>query len=430
MAISESQSTLFDLVLSPLSRDLFLSEFWGKFFLRQVGHKGKFESLFSWAELNAILNHHRLPPSQLKLFRDDKQIDVYLFLADNKRKPRLNPAVLINHLAAGATLILDNVDDLAPKVGQLSEAFEEVLRSRTLVNLYASWRTQKGFDLHWDAQDTVILQLSGRKHWKVYPPTRQHPLKEDVEAPLVPTGDAAWEGILEDGDMLYLPRGWWHVAFPLDEPSLHLTVTIVPANGVNLLKWSVEQLKRNAEVRMNVPHLANDAARKWYVQRLRELLVEFWNDEVLERFITEWEGAIAPRPSIRLPFGPIEARAPISMETNVRLASSRRIGFVAAAENGFVFFVAGGFKGECSTGLVPALRLLSGTVSHSIGELCAQLPNQNDISKLMILITALAMKGAVQIESRGPIDEKDVSGRRLTELEADRGAEIGEKTKP
>lgn len=399
MATSETQFTLFDLVISPLSRESFVSESWGKSFLRLVGYKGKFESLFSWEELNAILKHHRLPPSQLKLFRDGQQIDPNLFLGTIKGEPRLNPGVLINHLAEGATLILDNIDELAPTLGQLSEAFEEVLRSRTYVNLYASWRTQKGFDLHWDAQDTAILQLSGRKHWKVYPPTRLHPLKEDVEAPLVPTGDPAWDGILEDGEMLHLPRGWWHVAFPLDEPSLHLTVTMVPANGMNLLNWSIKQLKRNPEVRMNVPQLANDSARKAYVERLRELLMELWTDDVLERFLPEWEAAIPLRPRICLPRGPKEARAPISMETNVRLASSRRIGFVTPAENGFVSFVAGGFKGECSTDLVPALKLLSGTVPHSIRELCAQLPNQNDISKLMILITALEMKGAVQKEN-------------------------------
>jgi hypothetical protein len=156
---------------------------------------------------------------------------------------------------------------------------------------------------------------------------------------------------------------------------------------------------------MNVPHLGGDEERKRYVGRLRELLKQFWSDGVLERFLAEWEAGIPLRPRIRLPLEPIEASAPISLETNVRLPSTRRMAFGTPSEKGIVSFEVSGFKGECSTDLVPALKLLSGTVSHSIEELCSQLPNQTDISKLMILITALAMRGAVQIDSREHLEE-------------------------
>ena len=50
-------------------------------------------------------------------------------------------------LADGATLIVDQVDELAARVGDLAADFEDVLRTLTSVNLYAGWRTQKGFDL-------------------------------------------------------------------------------------------------------------------------------------------------------------------------------------------------------------------------------------------------------------------------------------------
>src|SRR5258707_5695835 len=99
VAIEQSQAIAFDRVISPLRRDAFLCEFWGKSFLRLVGYKGKFAALLSWEELNAILKQHRLPPSQLKLFRDGKRIDSNHYMAANKGKPRLNPAALINCLS-------------------------------------------------------------------------------------------------------------------------------------------------------------------------------------------------------------------------------------------------------------------------------------------------------------------------------------------
>lgn len=398
--LEERHARTFDRLISPLSRDAFLSQFWGQSFLRLVGYKGKFESLLPWEELNTILEQHHLEPPRLRLLRDGKQLDSRLYLGPNKERSALKPGSLINCLAEGATLSLDNVDELAPGLGQLSEALQEVLRSRTFVNLYASWRTQRGFDLHWDDQDTVILQVSGRKHWKLYPPTRLHPLKNDVETPLTPSGEPAWDGVLEDGDLLYLPRGWWHVAFPLDEPSLHLTVTIKPADGTDFMLWIVERLKSSSEIRMRVPHLASDLDRKQYVSTLRERLNESWDDDALERFMAEWEANIPLPPKLCLPSEPLESRSTITLETGVRLASSRRMSFFGTTADGTTSFVAGGIRGECSTHLAPALAELRGTTSCSVEELCAHLPDQGARSELITLLTALTMRGVIQIEHR------------------------------
>ena len=113
-----------------------------------------------------------------------------------------------------------------PPITDIAESLERLFRVRIQVNAYAGWRTSHGFDLHWDDHDVFILQVAGRKQWKVYGMTRKYPLAVDVE-PTVEKPDAPlWEGMLEDGDLLYIPRGWWHVATPLDEPTLHLTVGV------------------------------------------------------------------------------------------------------------------------------------------------------------------------------------------------------------
>src|SRR6266849_3329283 len=140
------QLTGFDLAISPLSRTQFLSEFWGESFLRTAGEKGRFQSLLPWTELNSILEGHRLEPPRFRLWRDGKPVDRNRYLSVGGAKPCLKPASLINCLAEGATLILDHIEDFAPHVRELIEAFEEVFRTRVCANLYAGWRTQKGFD--------------------------------------------------------------------------------------------------------------------------------------------------------------------------------------------------------------------------------------------------------------------------------------------
>ncbi|MEO8327642.1 MAG: hypothetical protein ABI618_17465, partial [Nitrospirota bacterium] len=52
--LEETQFLAFTRVISPLTFDEFLSKFWDEAFLRVVGYPGKFASLLSWEELNAI----------------------------------------------------------------------------------------------------------------------------------------------------------------------------------------------------------------------------------------------------------------------------------------------------------------------------------------------------------------------------------------
>ena len=150
---------------------------------------------------------------------------------------------------------------------------------------------------------------------------------------------------------------------------------------------------------MNVPHVANDLERKQYFPKLRELMVAaLQDDELLGQFQRDWEAKIPLRARTRLPLAPIEQRAPIGMETEVRLATARRLVFNQPTESGKVPFTAGEIRGECSFDLVPALEKLSGTSNHSVRELCAHVPSQESARMLMILLTALAMKGAVWTE--------------------------------
>src|SRR5205809_4362393 len=96
----------FDELISPLSRESFLSTFWGRSFVYLGGRKGRFASLLTWEHLSSILELHSLVPPRLRLVREDKPVDPNLFLRSNLNRSRLNSAGLINCLAEGATLIL------------------------------------------------------------------------------------------------------------------------------------------------------------------------------------------------------------------------------------------------------------------------------------------------------------------------------------
>jgi ribosomal protein L16 Arg81 hydroxylase len=392
MTINEN-AHIFDQLIAPLPKQTFLSEFWGKSFTHIKGDGDRFKELVTWDEVNTVLEQHRFSRPRIRVFHDGEALDANRFMKD---RFHLNSAGLTTCLAEGATLIIDSVHELFPAVGKLAEACQEILQSETTVNLYASWRMQKGFKLHWDGQDTMILQITGRKNWKVHKPTRLHPFKEDSEPTVEPTEAAIWDHVLDTGDVLYLPRGWWHEAYPLNEPSLHLTVTIVPANGPDLLKWFIKQLNKHPEVRMNLPTLASDAEKQAYIARLVELMSTFATPDLLSRFTNEWEASLPVKPLFAFPETPNTIQEEITRASFVRLSLSQGLVVTETSEES-ARYDASGVGGECAAIIVPALRKLSGLRFVAVSELISALPSAEAEPQLLTFLTMLATKGRLHV---------------------------------
>ena len=386
--------TEFESVVSPLGAGVFLKDYWLKTLVHIPGRPGRFTDLLGWDELNAILEQHRLTPPRLKLYRDGQPIDPAHYLTPAMfGVPRLDAGGLATALAQGASLILDDVQELAPRVRALMTGFQEALHTDAFANLYAGWHRQKAFHVHWDAQEAMVLQLCGRKHWKVYGPTRLHPLKNDIEAPPPPSAPPAWEGILADGDALYIPRGWWHEAFPLDEPSLHLTVSLTPPTALDYLGWAMARLRCHAELRASLS--ADDAAQAKTTGLIGRLLADTLKQAPLSDFLREWEANIRPTPHIRLPDAPYVQLSAITDDSLIQLASVNRLSFAHEGEH--FAFAAAGRLWTVPAALMPALARLRNSGSLRVADLAAALPNVSARSDLVKSLGVLAQAGIVLV---------------------------------
>lgn len=54
--------------------------------------------------------------------------------------------------------------------------------------------------------------------------------------------DVYMDIVLEAGDILYLPRGWWHDPVPVGEETVHLAVGVFPAYVNNYLTWIAQNM--------------------------------------------------------------------------------------------------------------------------------------------------------------------------------------------
>jgi ribosomal protein L16 Arg81 hydroxylase len=361
----------------------FVRDVWAKAFLHIPGPPSKFADLMPWESLNSILTDQTFPESKLLLWRNKQRLPIPTF---KHRVQMLRTPQLLDELNQGATLVLNAAQTCFGPLRDLTENLEVELRSETFANLYASWKSEPGFGMHRDKQHTMILQVHGRKHWKVYPPTPEEP--SSSARPL-------WSGVLESGHLLHIPKGYWHLVVSVDEPSLHLTVTVMPTEPGELGQWLATQAvdATGWKPGADVPVIGSAREQARWVRHLRKQLVKACTDDVIERFLAERSAITMPRPQLRLPIlGPQK----IELDTQIRLLSSRiHISSVSATR---IALRCGDSTWEMSKRALPVFEFLLDAKSHTLREALAYGDALGLSDPVLSLIQDLAKHQVVAIE--------------------------------
>ncbi|MEV8101776.1 cupin domain-containing protein [Streptomyces sp. NPDC088135] len=355
-----------------LGRDDFLAQVYHRQYLHVPGALPAPRELITWDDLNTILATNRMDPPRLRLSMDSEMLPQYRYSAPVSTRrhtvwQRLHPAELHARLTEGASLVIDAVDELHPGVGRANMELEQWLRTGVQTNLYASWTAREGFGVHWDDHDVVVAQVDGSKRWKIFGPTRTAPMYKDTEEPEPPPEKPLTEVVMRPGDLLYLPRGWWHsVAASEGEHSLHLTFGIQTTTGAQLVSWLADDLRRHDVLRLDLPVHAPPEEQADYLERLKKEVVEALGDPALiGRFMAarDAEDLTRMRPSL-----PHINGVPAVPGVRVSLTTARAE--LVPTDDG-VTFRACGNEWDMATEAEPLLRRLLSAVpgSVSLGEL-------------------------------------------------------------
>lgn len=342
-----------------------------------------------------MLQRHRLEPPRLRLVRGGSFPAKSEFLRyEGKGIPYVVPEKLIEHLRDGYTMVIDSVDDMVGSVTRLAEDLERVLHEGVQVNMYAGWHEQQGFNRHCDTHDVIVLQVYGKKYWRVYEGGRPHPLKVDIAPNDEVPQKVVWEGLLEDGDALYIPRGWWHEASGVGDVTLHLTFGVHQRVGVNLIYWMADQLRASTEFRAPLRRFASPEEQQAQLAELRRQLLEVFDDSILERYYDHQDARARSRGWTNLPWTVEEGTAP-PMDTRIALAAPRELQFVRSDAS--VTFDANGREFRFAATTEPLLRTLARGPA-TVAELCNASEGTLDPSGVQQFVTELARQGLVKIE--------------------------------
>jgi hypothetical protein len=205
--------------------------------------------LLTPGKLLDVIMRRNVSPPQFRCFQNGNELhpDAYLTQLVTRRAqvlPVANMDRLSQLMQSGCSLVLDALDSFDPTLEIACRALQWWSREVVQVNTYLTTNDAAGFSLHWDDHDVVIVQIAGEKSWEVRGASRPVPMYRDAEPNNKPPEDVVWSGTMRTGDVMHIPRGYWHQATRTDQGegfSLHVTFGFVKRTGVDWLSWIADR---------------------------------------------------------------------------------------------------------------------------------------------------------------------------------------------
>jgi len=229
----EAGDQAFEWMISPTVPSKFYSDYWEKkpLYIKRTDQT-YFKSLFSTKALEKIIREQRL------LY--GKNIDITSFDKDKREthnpSGRVYPAVLWDFFNNGCSIRMLNPQTFHSAVWRLCATLQDHFHSMVGANVYLTPPGTQGFAPHWDDVEAFMLQLEGKKHWKIYGPRDPSEVLPRYSSENLSQSEMTSEPVievdLEPGDMIYMPRGTIHQGNCLEgEHSLHITISAYQLNS-------------------------------------------------------------------------------------------------------------------------------------------------------------------------------------------------------
>ena len=262
--------------------------------------------IFGWNGFNTALSRYRLMHPRVRIVqRELRRGDINVNRKDRHGRdmPWIDTTRVYETLNEGGTLVVSAIHECDDALNRVRLNLERLFGIEMGINAYMSLKAERGLGLHWDSHDVLIVQIEGTKHWTIYRPTRFSPLDRDIEHASDEPTDVFVDLVLEPGDLLYIPRGWWHDVVAIDSPSLHLTIGMQWRTIADYLHWLVDRMLESDIVRRDIPR--DTLSQEAVLDLVSGMLLHEVSAESgrLEQYLRESTAAIRVPPIASLPFG-------------------------------------------------------------------------------------------------------------------------------
>jgi lysine-specific demethylase/histidyl-hydroxylase NO66 len=218
-------------LVAPLGLDEFLRDYYDQQAIHLPGAAARVRDLLSHERLSALLRQSEQARGQVFSFPcavgdEDDPVAAYL--------------------DAGYPIIWNAARGVTPEIDRVCADLGAALQAHVWPNVYATGTAGAPLNMHFDPHEVLVVQCEGEKEWRISSLRANRPL--DVEE-MRATNSAAVEATREQalanismtftvkpGDVVYIPRGQFHVATTPRGRSLHVTFAIRQLAGYDLAK--------------------------------------------------------------------------------------------------------------------------------------------------------------------------------------------------
>jgi lysine-specific demethylase/histidyl-hydroxylase NO66 len=145
-----------------------------------------------------------------------------------KRERLADPAAIFGAVAAGATLVVEELQVYCRALADFTKSLTEQSGYSIYSAAFLSPADSRGLDPHYDIMGVFIRQIHGSKVWRVAEPITRWPVTEWTAADAARTTPTALEVELEAGQCLYVPRGFIHSGIATSRASVHVSIGLIP----------------------------------------------------------------------------------------------------------------------------------------------------------------------------------------------------------
>lgn len=188
---------------------------------------------------------------------------------------RADPAKVHALLGMGASLVIDAIEESLPEVRRVTELLADRFLGICGANTYCSFQGIQALRSHCDLHDVFAVHCEGEKVWRIYENRALDPVDhywgEDRQDYIDRAkGPVMIEVAMRPGDLLYIPRGFYHDAIASSEASLHLTFSVTRHTSRVLFRLLEEVGMKDPAFRAYLPDGREEEGRL-LAARLEEL---------------------------------------------------------------------------------------------------------------------------------------------------------------
>jgi hypothetical protein len=273
--MTNNKANLFKNLIGNLSIECFFKNYWEKEVLYLEKKENPATNFpISVNDLDDYFTNTRLKYPWVKLVKSGIEVPLkeYRNTALSMLTDTVDNDKLFNSLVDGATILANSIDKSNKTIGIYCRTLEKELSLKVWANLYISGPKSTGIGIHQDAHDIFIIQLAGCKNWHMYPRDTQY------TGPRQPNEEDKTEKsfLLKEGELVYLPKDYPHMAFSAGSPSVHLAISMQPLIWSDLIKSFAKMADEGADFQHKVPlPLEGKQAYQSFLNAFQEKWKEF-----------------------------------------------------------------------------------------------------------------------------------------------------------